>query len=363
MAIAAALLETAAQQMPRIWLQQQQDLLQLFACDFYVVRKALLECLKVLILKAHSICDLDEPETEAETEEETEGDTGKETLTRRRSLLPGGEGWLESDDEGSIREDSNRLSSPLVAVPTGQRDNNNYHPHHHHHHQQQQQQQQQQRVRFWKAQRQQLLRLLLLRLQDKLPLARSWCLKSLGELLEGGALSPAAIAAVAAATAERVRDKSSLVRAAALQVIATCLSVAVRQQQQQEFDQPFVLLLADEFGEWRQRYQQQLLQQQQQQLLQQQQQQLRAAADAAAAPAAAASAASQQEETSEETEGMDGEGAPKQPPAATPAAAAAAAEEEEGPAVGGGGGVQEGDDPMLRLVVAAEDALDAALSM
>ncbi|KAL8273185.1 hypothetical protein Esti_002943 [Eimeria stiedai] len=341
LSLAAAALEAAAQQMPGAWLQQQQLLLQLFASDFYLIRKALLECIKTLILKAYAVCDLGEPHEREGEEIETERGGGNE-------LASGGAGyWLESEEEQETDPTkqqqqlqqqqrlapSSQVPAAAAAVAAAER-----------------QQRRQQQVRLWAAQRQQLLQLLLQRLHDKLPLARSWCLKVLGELMDRGVLSAAAVAAVAAAAAERVRDKSALVRAAALQVLTAAVQLAVRQQQQRELQQPFVLLLADEHGELRRRLQQQQ---------QQQQQQLKAAAAAAAASAAA----------TPNTEGQgDSNGEPATAAEAAAAAAAAAAAQTTEAVAGAAAGAQgaaeeEEEDPMLRLVVMAEDALDTAISL
>ncbi|OEH77627.1 hypothetical protein cyc_05570 [Cyclospora cayetanensis] len=168
---AAAALEAAAQQLPRVWLQQQQQLLELFASDAYVLRKALLECIKILIIKAFRVCDCEE-ETESGDAEEA-GDLGEvETAADRgqRRAEPSRKAQVEFEDDFLESEGEAGASEAHTTLPAGRE--------------------------------------------------TSWCLKVLGELLERGTLSASAVATVAAAATERVRDKSSLQQQRALEASA-----------------------------------------------------------------------------------------------------------------------------------------------
>nr|CEL67066.1 TPA: Os07g0659500 protein, related [Neospora caninum Liverpool] len=241
-ACAATSLESFASLLPRVWLNEKLTLLQLFAADAYHIRKALLECLKALLLRAHRIVDLEEDEEDdAEGEgDATRGDT--KTRSRAESARDGRQTTGDDDALGGATawgEDSpsSRSSSPphKDALTPGAAVR--------------------QRTRaFWSKQRASLIHELLLRLDDRTPLARSWALKVLADLIgEQEALPTLCVVRSVQKAVGRLLDKSTLVRSAAVGVFSSLIHLAVKQQRaggKDAPDQPFLWLLVHGEDEW-----------------------------------------------------------------------------------------------------------------
>lgn len=303
---ASGALEEFAARLPRVWLREKELLLQLFAADAYHIRKALSECLRILILKAHRIVDLHEEEEEEQEEEEplsegdaedrrvgSEGDEAAESarFSRRRSRIgqhggggrgdedsrfpsthPDGESrlecWMEREDEKEQEgEDGLNVvcfSSPKVkkrVEEEGGRERT-YRRLSMVDRKKNREKAQQKMRSFWSLQRVGLVNELLSRLEDKTPLARTWALKVLADLLgEKEALPVVAAVRTVQAASERLLDKSTMVRCAALGVFGALVHLAAKQHQATGGvgrgmspavveQRPFLLLLISDEDEW-----------------------------------------------------------------------------------------------------------------
>ncbi|PFH33170.1 hypothetical protein BESB_083690 [Besnoitia besnoiti] len=268
---AATSLECFASLLPRVWISEKATLLQLFAADAYHIRKALLECLKALLLRAHRVVDLEEEECDeggdggdvsqaaregdtsetaevaevAEEAEEVEDEDANGRPRRERGgktpsaaadgeeekLLRAATHW--GDDDGASAPAGPSRDARLEASAA----------------------QRLQRTRaFWSAERASLIRELLLRLDDRTPLARTWALKVLADLIgEQEALPTLFVVQSAQKAVRRLLDKSTLVRSAAIGVFSALIHLAVKQQRagcRESPDQPFLWLLVNGEEEW-----------------------------------------------------------------------------------------------------------------
>ncbi|KEP59902.1 UNVERIFIED_CONTAM: hypothetical protein HHA_255240 [Hammondia hammondi] len=260
-ACAAMSLECFASLLPRVWLSEKESLLQLFAADAYHIRKALLECLKALLLRAHRIVDLEEDEEteEGEHERTTTGEDTKSRSSRGERAREGGQTTGDDDAQATFwGEDSPspRSSSPShrdALLASGAR---------------------MQRTRaFWNKQRASLIHQLLLRLDDRTPLARTWALKVLADLIgDQEALPTLCVVRSVQKAVDRLLDKSTLVRSAAVGVFSSLIHLAVKQQRaggKEAAGQPFLWLLVHGEEEWslaKQRVQQKQTERRQRQL-------------------------------------------------------------------------------------------------
>ncbi|KFH02748.1 condensin complex subunit 1 [Toxoplasma gondii MAS] len=240
-ACAAMSLEYFATLLPRVWLSEKESLLQLFAADAYHIRKALLECLKALLLRAHRIVDLEEDEETEEGEDErtTTGDDTKSRSSRGESARQGcqttgddAQATFWGEDNPSPRSSSPSHRDALLA--SGAR---------------------MQRTRaFWNKQRASLIHQLLLRLDDRTPLARTWALKVLTDLIgDQEALPTLCVVRSVQKSVDRLLDKSTLVRSAAVGVFSSLIHLAVKQQRaggKEAAGQPFLWLLVHGEEEW-----------------------------------------------------------------------------------------------------------------
>lgn len=284
---ASGALEEFAARLPRVWLREKELLLQLFAADAYHIRKALSECLRILILKAHRIVDLGQNEEDGEEQEDSGEALSEDDKEEEEEDRP--VGILDEEDEDETGRFSERQRSDEagdesswmkrreveegrnVVSPLRKKDKNFLDKKRK---KKKDREKSQQRIRsFWALQRVSLVNELLSRLEDKTPLARTWALKVLADLLgEKEALPAGAAVRTAQAASERLLDKSTMVRCAALGVFGALVHLAAKQHQASILggrrgaaagggglseealeSHPFLLLLVNDEEDWEER--------------------------------------------------------------------------------------------------------------